>query len=452
MQGLAHLLLRGRGVAHQEVGAHGAAEEGVALGHIDEVAARKGRRRGRDLRVVELHAPVLRSYDAQDKAHEGCLARARLSDDGGAAAGGEVEREIMQDLPASARVGVRDICQSDARSPGEADGLACLFRGRLFQFYQAFGGGKGADELGHEAYDVAEGALYLAHELDEGQHGAVGDGMLLQSVGTPQEGDEIAHGESRVYKRSAARSEEGASADDVQEGVLLLVEVVQRAPLMFQGLYDQAVLQALLHEGLDAAVHVACLARELAHAAYVEAAEEDEYGGHDTEQESQTRRHGEEEPEGAREARQHGEQGGQGVGDGGGDVRHVAHQAVQRVAAVPRLYAVPFVPEHTLEDTPLHAVLGPCVQYAAHPAAGEAHGHLCHGDAQKQEGIGPERGVAVRSRGHVDGELRGIDEGEVEAHARNAQESVQRGLKAQAARHADDPGCFFPHGRHSLLR
>ena len=64
--------------------------------------------------------------------------------------------------------------------------------------FHAFGGCECPDNGRDKACHVAEGTLYLSYQLNECQHGAVGDGTGIQTVDAPDERKQIAGGETEV--------------------------------------------------------------------------------------------------------------------------------------------------------------------------------------------------------------------------------------------------------------
>ena len=68
--------------------------------------------------------------------------------------------------------------------------LGLLFQ--LFQFLQAVQGSEGRNEGGHLASELGNGALHLAHQLQESRHHAVSDGAVKDTYNAPNEGCSMA--------------------------------------------------------------------------------------------------------------------------------------------------------------------------------------------------------------------------------------------------------------------
>jgi len=130
---------------------------------------------------------------------------------------------------------------------------------------------------------------------------------------------------------------------------------------------------------------------------------------------------------------------GQCLGNHVGDVLHVAYQAVQHVAAVPRLASVPFVGKQPAEEAQLHVVLRTHAQQGAYPTAGETDADVAHHDGDEHEGGRAQRNIGGASRGDVDAQFRGPDERKVQPHTDDAYDGVQRGLQTQVLRYLPEP-------------
>ena len=111
MQGLPHVVVRCLGVAQQQVVADGAAEQRVALRHIDEVAAVEWGDVLLVLCVIDGYLSLRRSDQCQQQSHEGGLAGSRLTEDGGAGARLEVESQVADDIAAAVQIVVGHVVQ-----------------------------------------------------------------------------------------------------------------------------------------------------------------------------------------------------------------------------------------------------------------------------------------------------------------------------------------------------
>ena len=134
----------------------------------------------------------------EDESDEGCLSHSRLAQNGRGGTWWEIMVQVRENLPLVVIVGKGDIAQAYAGTGREADRFPLFLQGRVLQFHESFGRRECADEYGHEARHLAEGTLYLSHQLDECQHHAVGYGTLVQAVHSPQESDEVPRGKSHA--------------------------------------------------------------------------------------------------------------------------------------------------------------------------------------------------------------------------------------------------------------
>ena len=264
----------------------------------------------------------------------------------------------MQHLAAVCIVGEGDIRDADAGTLLKADGFAVGLRWFLLEFQQTLCSSEAADDGGDEACQLAEGTLYLAAELDESGHHAKGDDALRKAVDAPQEGEQIGRAEADVQHQIRGGGEQGAMAHLLAQRSLLLRERPQHQRHTLQRLQHQTVLDALLQHRLYAAVGVAHLACDIAHPVDIEAAEEYEDGQDDGDAHGQHRIHRIQEKEGTNEAHDDGQRLWQGICDHGDYGLAVADEAIEHIAAVAHLPAVPFAAQQMFKDATLHTVLG----------------------------------------------------------------------------------------------
>ena len=96
MQHLAHGIVRGGGIAQLEVPAQGAAEKGIALRNIDQVAPGAGRTKGGPaLHIVELHTAAVGLQQGQDQAQQRRLTGTGLTKDSCRGTGREIQTEML---------------------------------------------------------------------------------------------------------------------------------------------------------------------------------------------------------------------------------------------------------------------------------------------------------------------------------------------------------------------
>lgn len=435
LQGARHLLFGGIGVAEEEVVAHGAAEKGVALGDVDQVAASEWTCRcPLDVRVgrgaVELHGAALWLHECQDESEEGGLTGACLAQNGGCGAWHEVVAEVGEDSTMAGVVGVADVVDTYADGGVEAYGLALFLEGCLLELDESLAGGKAVDDDGYEACHLAYGPLYLSDELDEGYHHAIGDGAVLQSADAPQEGDEVAGVETGVHEGVGDGSEDGATSYLAPQSFLQGGQTAGHGVGALEGFEHRVVLYALGEQTLYLAVSLSNLSCYAAHLFYVDATEECKDGGDDDDDESQAVVHGIEVEEGCDEAHEDGHGCGDGLGDDVGDVGNVAFKSVECVAAMSLAHALPFAVEQALEEFVLHAVLRLDAQEGAYPLLAKTDGYLREDDAD-EHGSDELQGALLGAHGGVDGHLGGCDEGKVEPDAKDVESGIQAGLKAE---------------------
>ena len=134
-----------------------------------------------------------------------------------------------------------------------------------------------------------------------------------------------------------------------------------------EGLDEHAVLDGLLEHALYLRVAVAHLPCELTHTVHVDAAEQDEDGNDAHDDEGEQVVHREQIVERAEEQGQYRQGVGKGLGEEVDDILHVAFQAVEHVAGMALLLAVPFGAEDTVEHALLHAVLCTDAQDVTYP-------------------------------------------------------------------------------------
>ena len=167
---------------------------------------------------------------------------------------------------------------------------------------------------------------------------------------------------------------------------------------VFKGGDQGPVLDVLLHVGLYAAVGLADLAREAAHALDVCPAEEEGYRHDDDHHCCEAPVHGAEEEEGGQELDARRYDSGDGAGERVGDARNVAFEAVEHVTRVEGFLACPAAfhdldEEGVLEGVP-YAYLGLCFQSADDVVEEEldegAGGQ--EGDVDRQTALGGARG------------------------------------------------------------
>ncbi len=439
VQRLVQLLGRSVGVAHQQVVTHGAAEQRVALRHVDEVAARAGRDGAGRRAVGEGDAPLLRLGQGQEQAHEGGLATARLAHDGGARAGLEAVAEAAEHGRVALGVGEAQVLHGQYGRAVEADGVAPVFGGQAFQLEQAVGGGQGVDHGGHEAREVERGALDAAHELQEGGQRAHGDAARTQAQGAPDEGGDVASGKGGGDGHAGGQREARAAQYLRAQVVLQRAEAADAPLVLFQRLDDGAVLQGLLDDGLDTAVAATDVVSEVLHAAQVEAGAQQEQG---QDAHHEPRQHGVEdveEGEGSHELHDGDHGGGQRGGEQGDDGRGVLLHAVHHIARMQLLQRVPAAAQQSAEEAVAQGVGGLHPHAGGDPRIGGATKQL---QGEQADGRGGHHGQAsgAGTGGDIYQLLRRVDEAQGKGGAQDADEATQQDTSALSARQVPEIG------------
>lgn len=184
----------------------------------------------------------------------------------------------MEDGTVAGSIAEGDILQFQGGGGGEENAFAVGLGGQVFEFLQAVDGGKGIDHGGYQTRKVENRALHFPHQLQESGHGAEGDAAGAEAYGSPEKCREVTARKGEGHKHASGKREARAPHDLTAERVLQVVELVEVAFALFQGFDDCAVLQALLDDGLYAAVAVSDIVRVAFHAAHVEAASQQEDG------------------------------------------------------------------------------------------------------------------------------------------------------------------------------
>ena len=114
MEGVAHLFVGGVGLAYEKVVTDCAADQGVALRDVDDVAA--GARRGLYglAGAVVLHCSLVRGEEGEHESYEGALADACLAHDGCHGTWTKVVGEAFDDVSVAVRVAESDVFESDS--------------------------------------------------------------------------------------------------------------------------------------------------------------------------------------------------------------------------------------------------------------------------------------------------------------------------------------------------
>ena len=176
VEGVAHLFVCGVGLAYEEVITDCAADQGVALWDVDDVAA--GARRGLYglAGAVVLYCSLVRGEEGEHESYEGALAYTGLSHDGCHGAWTEVVGEAFDDVSVAVRIAEGDVFEADSELSFESDRLAFFFL-REVELAEAVNGGYRVNQRRYLLGYLGDRALDLADELEEGGHGTEGYGV-----------------------------------------------------------------------------------------------------------------------------------------------------------------------------------------------------------------------------------------------------------------------------------
>lgn len=176
VEGVAHLFVSGVGLAYEKVVTDSAADQGVALRDVDDVAA--GARRGLYglAGAVILYCSLVRGEEGEHESYEGALADACLAHDGCHGTWTEVVGEAFDDVSVAVRVAEGDVFEADSELSFESDRFAFFFL-REVKLAEAVDGGYRVDQRRYLLGYLGDRALDLTDELEEGGHGTEGYGV-----------------------------------------------------------------------------------------------------------------------------------------------------------------------------------------------------------------------------------------------------------------------------------
>ncbi len=189
---------------------------------------------------------------------------------------------------------------------------------------------------------------------------------------------------------------------------LRALQAVHHHGLALQGLDEHAVLYGLLKRALHARVFRAHVLGQLAHAVDIDLAEPHEHGDDGHGDERQHRVHGEEIAKRSDKHGNHRQRARNGLGEETHDVGHVKFQAVEHVARMVMLPAVPLRAKNAVEHALLHAVLRAYAENVLHPRAADAQQEVAK-NQYAHYGHGPIEISTLCATRHVDGMAHGGD-------------------------------------------
>lgn len=176
VEGVAHLFVGGVGLAYEKVVTDCAADQGIALRDVDDVAAGAWRGLYGLVGAVILYCSLVWGEEGEHESYEGALADACLAHDGCHGAWTEVVGEAFDDVSVAIRVAEGYVFESDSELSFESDRLAFFFL-RKVEFAEAVNGCQRVDQSRYLLGYLGDRALDLADELEEGGHGTEGYGV-----------------------------------------------------------------------------------------------------------------------------------------------------------------------------------------------------------------------------------------------------------------------------------
>lgn len=184
VEGVAHLFVGGVGLAYEKVVTDCAADQGVALWDVDDVAA--GARRGLYglAGAVVLYCSLVWGEEGEHESYEGALADACLAHDGCHGTWTEVVGESFDNVSVAVRVAEGDVFEADSELSFESDRLAFFFL-REVELTETVDGGYRVDQRRYLLGYLGDRALDLADELEEGGHGTEGYGVGCNADDAP---------------------------------------------------------------------------------------------------------------------------------------------------------------------------------------------------------------------------------------------------------------------------
>ena len=188
----------------------------------------------------------LRTDKRQNHAHQGGLACTGLTKNGSTRAWFEIERKVINDPSFFLFVCKRHIVKTNATGGFHQQRVPLLFQRVLFEFHQSLGSRENAHKLRHQTGKRAGRSLNLVHQLQESRHAAEGQSARRHTHGTPEEGNQIAQGKTKVQDEIREYGESRALHNLLPQFALRILQFVHHHRITFKRLDEHPVLHGFL--------------------------------------------------------------------------------------------------------------------------------------------------------------------------------------------------------------
>ena len=300
----------------------------------------------------------------------------------------------------------------------------------------------------HELHQAVGRALNSTDQLQEGRHSAEGQRASRQLQCRPKEGDEVAQRKTEIDDKARQHAESRSLHHLVAQVALRVFEAIHHHFVALERLDEHSVLDGFLQNALHFRIAVAHVARKFPHFSHVNLAQSDENRHQNDDNQRNAAIHLIHIIERTDEKSHRGERAGDDLGEETHNIPHVQLQAIEHVARMSALLALPFRVENAVEHLLLHTVLGANAQDAVNPSAGDAEPETRQDEA-RHDGHSPIDGAAFVARGHVDGAMHGPNLQQRHGGAEQADNGVQESLQAIAFPRIPEP---FRHTHRRVLR
>ena len=432
----------GVGLHHPQIAGDGAGEEGVALGHIGEIAAESG---------VHLHLPPVGGLEVSAALRRADQAQQQADHGGLAAAGGAHQ---SHGLPGSGpeigmgqhrlmgNIGVARVLHSHGEALGGQAVQSVVRQHRLrlqgVQVPDTAGGHRRAEERRYRPHQGVEGGAELGPLGQEQRHGAV------ENFAGPQQIQAVAEG--RHLDGGAQKRQENFRADAeqiiIQAGPAELLLPAAEAPAIAAGdaeaLDGVQIVQRLRLVGHQAAAHLADLLLVGAHAPDQAAGRQQQEGGAGQGQQGHDPVIVQDHRQGGGEGVRRDDQVRQPADGAGGHGAHVGGQAAEQVAAGKRVQGPPVGPQQAVEHLGLDIVVHPEGDFRGN-AGGDAAQQQTHQGRGHHHGDDEPQVVAVVAGDDVDGVFAGHGRHQAQGGAGHAQDGIEPHRPPVALGIAPDP-------------
>ena len=176
MQSFAQLLICSVGLADEEVFSDGAADEGIALRDVHDVATCSRRGVYRFVTVIVFYFALVRKEEGKHKSDERALADAGLAYYGCHTARLEVVGEAVDDFFSAVRIGEVHIGEAEAELAVKPYRITFFFL-RKVEFTESVDGCERMDQSRDLLGYLGDRTLDLSDKLEEGRHRTEGDGL-----------------------------------------------------------------------------------------------------------------------------------------------------------------------------------------------------------------------------------------------------------------------------------